>query len=391
MSRPRLGVGVVGFGWMGQAHSRGFRRLPAIFDDCPAQPVLTICADAVERRRAHAVDGFGFAEATGDWRKVVEHPEVDLVVVAAPNMLHVEITSAAAAAGKHVFCEKPVGGTPSDTATAERAARRAGVNSGVGYNYRWAPLVQYAKQLIDEGRLGRITNYRGRFLSCYGADPLGLLTWRFLRDQAGWGVSTDLLSHSVDLAMYLLGPITTVMGTGATFTEQRPLPSAAGTHYDRGQANDPTGAVTNEDWCAAIVTFASGPYGTFEASRSMVGPESQNALEVYGTKGAIIWDFERMNELQVCLPGEASQPGFTMVRGGDRFGYHGRFVPGQANGIGFEDLVTIEDYEFLRAVAEDRPFTPGFNEALAYVSVQDALLRSWHSRAWETVRSLRVE
>jgi predicted dehydrogenase len=387
--RPTIGIGVVGLGWMGQAHTRSYRRIPTLFPDRPAEPVLIACSDSVEARRSDALDDFGFREAMADWRAVVEHPDVAIVVVTAPNMLHVEIAAAAAAAGKHIFCEKPVGGTPAQTAAAERTARHAGVITGVGYNYRWAPLVLHAKQLIDEGRIGAVTNYRGRFLSCYGNDPLGLLTWRFLVGEGGHGVSTDLLSHSIDLAHFLNGPIASVTGVGETFIKERPLPRAAGTHYDRGAPGDPTGTVTNEDWFGAIVRFENGSVGTFETSRSMVGPESQNAFEIHGTLGSIAWDFERMNELRVHLHHDVEPSGYTTLFGGDRFPFHGRFVPGSANAIGFEDLVTIEDHQFLCAVAEGRSFVPGFAEAVEYVSVQDALLRSWESGRWEPVTSVK--
>jgi predicted dehydrogenase len=374
---------------MGQAHTRSYNRIPTLFPDRPADPVLVVCSDSVEARRTEALDDFGFREANVDWRAVVEHPDVDIVVVTAPNMLHVEIAGAAAASGKHIFCEKPVGGTPAQTARAEREARHAGVITGVGYNYRWAPLVLHAKQLIDDGRIGRVTNYRGRFLSCYGNDPLGLLTWRFLVGEGGHGVSTDLLSHSIDLAHFLNGPIASVTGIGETFITERPLPRAAGTHYDRGAPDDPTGRVTNEDWFGAIVRFENGSVGTFETSRSMVGPESQNAFEIHGTDGSIGWDFERMNELRVHLHHDGEPSGYTTLFGGDRFPFHGRFVPGSANAIGFEDLVTIEDHQFLCAVAEGRRFVPGFTEAVEYVSVQDALLRSWESGRWEPVTSVK--
>ena len=264
VTRRPLGIGVIGFGWMGQAHSRSYRRIPTLFPDRNADPELVVCADAVEARRVQAVEGFGFASATDDWRKVVEHPDVDVVVVTAPNMLHVEISSAAAANGKAVFCEKPVGGTPAQTVAAERAAR--GVITGVGYNYRWAPLVQEAKALIDDGRLGTDHQLPRPLPLVYGNDPLGVLSWRFLVDAAGYGVSTDLLSHAVDLAMHLIGPITEVVGVGETFIRERPLPGVEGTHYDRGRLGDPTGMVTNEDWFGAIVRFASGAMGTFESS-----------------------------------------------------------------------------------------------------------------------------
>jgi len=390
-ARRRIGVGVIGFGWLGQAHSRSLLRIPTLFGERGFDTELVVCGDTLPERREQAVGSFGFARAAADWRAVVEAPDVDVVFIAAPNMLHLELVAAAAAAGKHVFCEKPVGGTPEQTVRAEKAARAAGLISGVGYNYRCAPLVQYARQLIADGVLGEITNYRGRFFSMYGSDPLGVLSWRFLVDQAGHGVTTDLMSHSVDLALMLMGPITRVVGTTETFIRERPLPGAAGSHYGRGRPGDPTGTVTNEDYAGMLCEFASGARGTFEASRSIVGPESQNAFEVYGTKGALGWNLEQLNELQLYLVEDELHTGYRTVYGGDRFPYHGRFVPGSANGIGFEELVVIEDYEFCRSVAEGRDHRPGFGDAVEWVSVQAALLRSAESGRWEDVVSLREE
>ena len=311
-------------------------------------------------------------------------------MICAPNVVHCEMVEAAAASGKHVFCEKPVGGTPDQTARAEKACRDAGVITGVGYNYRFVPLVQHARNLIDAGELGQITNYRGRFLSVYGADPLGLLTWRFLLDQAGHGVSTDILSHAIDLAMMLNGPILRVVGTGETFIRERPLPSVSGTHYDRGAPGDTVGAVTNEDYFAAMVVFANGSRGTFESSRTMVGPQSQMAFDVHGTGGALSWNFETMNEMRLFRIIEGDR-GYTTVYAGERHPYHAGFVPGEANAIGFEDVVTIQDHEFLAAVAGGRPHTPGLEQALEYVSVQAALLRSWETGTWTDVVSLRID
>jgi predicted dehydrogenase len=350
---------------------------------------LVACADTSPERIDDAVQSFGFGRGTADWHEVVSDPAIDVVVIAAPNMLHVELVEAAAAAGKHVFCEKPVGGTPEQTVRAEKAVRDAGVISGVGYNYRWAPLVRYAAQLIADGSLGEITNYRGRFFSMYGSDPLGVLSWRFLVDQAGYGVTTDLMSHSVDLAQMLTGPITRVVGTTETFIGERPLPGAGGTHYGRGQEGDPTGAVTNEDYAGMLCEFANGARGTFEASRSIVGPESQMAFDVYGTKGALGWNLEKLNELQVYVAEDVPHTGYRTVFGGDRFPYHGNFVPGSANGIGFEDLIVIEDYEFCRSIVEGRAHKPGFAEAVEWVSVQAALLKSVQTGCWEDVVSLK--
>jgi predicted dehydrogenase len=387
MNTP-IGIGVIGFGWMGQAHSRSYLRIPTLFPGRTYDPRLVVCADNVTARREEAVGSFGFADATEHWRAVIEHPDVEVVVVTAPNMLHEELCVAAAAAGKHVFCEKPVGGTPEQTVRVAAAARRAGVITGVGYNYRWVPLVLHAKELIDAGRLGMITNYRGRFFSMYGSDPLGLLSWRFLQDQGGYGVSSDILSHAVDLATFLIGPITRLVGTQETFIKQRPLPAGTGgTHYARGRPDDPMGDVTNEDYAGALVEFANGARGTFESSRAIIGPESQMAFEVYGTRGSIAWNLEKLNELQVYLTDdeERAPRGYTTVYGGDRYPFHGHFVPGDANSIGFEDVVTIEDYAFLSSVAEGKPHDPGFEEAVDYVSFQAAWARSCATGQWEDV------
>jgi predicted dehydrogenase len=362
-SRRRIGVGVIGFGWLGQAHSRSLLRIPTLFEHRTFDPVLVACSDALPARVDQAMTSFAFERASVDWRAVVEDPDVEVVFIAAPNMVHVELIEAVAKAGKAVFCEKPVGGTPEHVIRAARAAREAKLLSGVGYNYR------------------------GRFFSMYGADPLGVNSWRFQLEAGGYGATSDLLSHAVDLAHMLLGPITRVTGTLETFIKERPAPVDGASHYGRGKPDDPRQAVTNEDYASMLCEFACGARGTFEASRTIVGPESQMAFDVYGTRGAVGWNFERLNELRVYRASEDRASGYTNVLGGERFAHHGVFVPGSGNPIGFEDLVTIEDYEFCSALAEGRPYEPGFEQALAWARVQDALLRSARSGAWEEVRS----
>ncbi len=373
---------------MGQAHARSVLRIPSLFAERSYAPELVVCADTVGERRAMASEGFGFAEVTEDWRAAVDRPDVDVVYVTTPNMLHEQVVMASVAVGKHVFCEKPVGGTPAQTVRCFEAAKSAGSITGVGYNYRYAPLVQHLRSLIDRGVLGEITNYRGRFFSMFGADPMGLLSWRFELDQAGHGVTSDILSHAVDLSMMLNGPITKVTGVGTTFIGERPIARPGASHYARGQPGDPRGPVTNEDYFAALAVFANGSLGTFEVSRTMVGPESQMAFDIYGTEGAASWNLETMNELQLHVApqgADTAERGYTTIRAGDRHPGHGAFVPGDANAIGFEDLVALEDHQYLSAVSDGRAHCAGFAEALAYVSVQAALLRSWKSGCWEDV------
>ena len=384
----QIGVAVLGLGWMGQAHSRSMLRIPSLFPDRSFDPVLVVCADTEEERRERAVRDFGFQRAVADWHDAINSDDVDVVWVTAPNMLHVPMIEAACAAGKAVFSEKPIGGTPAQTVAAFEAATAAGVRTGVGYNYLWAPLVMHARNLIASGALGEVTHYRGRFVSMYGSDELGLLTWRFIQDQAGYGVTSDILSHSVSMAQFLIGDITSVVGMRNTTIPQRPLPTGAASHYGRGRPEDPKGAVENEDFASMLCTFENGATGTFEVSRTMVGPESQNAFEVYGTKGAIGWNLEQMNELQYYKLTDDPSSGYTTILGGDRFPFHGVFSPGQANPIGFEDIVAIEDYSFLESLATEVPFSPSFREAVDVVSVQQALIESWDSKTWETVTDL---
>jgi len=390
MNKP-LGVAVLGLGWMGQVHSRAMLRMPSLFPNRSFDPKLVVCADTEEERRTRAVNDFGFQRAVADWREAVEADDVDVVWVTAPNMLHVPMIEAAAAAGKAVFSEKPIGGKPEQTVAAYNAAKAAGVRTAVGYNYLWAPLVLHAKELISSGALGEITHYRGRFLSMYGSDEMGLLTWRFILDQAGYGATSDILSHSISLAQFLVGDITEVVGMKNTTIPQRPLPTGAASHYGRGKPEDPKGDVENEDFASMLCWFKNGATGTFESSRTMVGPESQNAFEVYGTKGALAWNLEKMNELQYYRLTEDPSSGYTTIYGGDRFPFHGAFAPGQANSIGLEDLMAIEDYSFLEAITTGGDFSPSFREAVNVVSVQQALINSWESRSFEPVVDLSGE
>lgn len=383
----RLGIGVVGFGWMGQTHTRSYRVLPTHFPDGGVTPEVRMVADTSQERCDLARSRFGVPETTTDWRELVASPEVEIVDVTAPTVLHQAIVDAVAAEGKPVFCEKPVGIDPAATAAIERSAR--GVISGAGFNYRWAPLVQHAKELLDKGRLGDLTHYRGRFFSMYGRDRLGGLSWRYRKEEGGFGVLTDLMSHVVDMALHLGGPIDSLVSTQNTFVRERPLPPAGGSsHYARGGAQDPRGEVTNEDYVAAMVRFRNGGRGILEADRTMFGPQSQMAFEVNGTKGAAAWDHENLNQLRLYLAEEQPFDGFTEVLAGDTLPHQGSLVPGGGNSIGFEAMKVIEAHEFLRAVTEERRYRPDFGDALDVAAVADTMVRSWSSGTWEQVGEL---
>ncbi len=385
-----IGIGVIGMGWMGQVHSRSYGMIPQRFPDSGLEPRLVICSDNVEARAQKAQKMLGFEQSTTRWQDVIEHPDVQIVNIATPNSLHVEIVRAAAAAGKHIFCEKPVGRTPQETAEVEAIAREAGVLSFVGFNYRWAPLVMHAKKLIDEGKLGELTHFRGRFFSMYGSDPMGLLSWRFDKEVSGYGVLGDIMAHVMDMALFLTGPVKRVVSTSHTFIPERPKPiPGKGTHYSVGEPDDPKGPVTNEDYVGALVEFENGVRGSLEVSRTIFGPKNQFAFEINGTKGAMTWDFERMNELQLYLPtGDGLHDGFIRLVGGDQYPYHGNFNPGEGSGLGYEDMKIVEAYHFLKSVVDGEQAQPGFTEVLAVAEVHDAMIRSWDSGTWEDVKTL---
>ena len=387
-----IGIAVIGFGWMGQAHSRSYRNIPVYFPEANLHPRLITIVDTVQERLDLAVNNFGFEQGTTDWRTILDDPRVDVIDITAPNSMHQELAEAAAAAGKHIFCEKPVGISHDATAAIEYAARKADAITGCGFNYRWAPLVQHTQQLIADGRFGDLTHYRGKFFSMYGRDRLGLLTWRFLQEEAGYGVLLDIMSHSIDMAHYLAGPIKRLVAVKDTFIKERPLPKPGeGTHYDRGAPDDPKGAVTNEDYVGALVEFENGARGTLEVDRSIFGPQSSIGFELNGSKGAASWDHESLNQMKLYLPEESPSDGYIDVLGGDAFPHHGNFVPGGGNSIGYEDMKVIEALEFLKSVATGVQGSPGFAEALAVAEVSATMIRSFDSERWEDVTSLKIE
>ena len=375
-----IGIGVIGMGWMGEVHSRSYRAIPDRFFESGLFPRLVVCADQVEAR---------FERYTTDWHAVIADREVEVVNIAAPNGMHLEIIREAARAGKPILCEKPVGKDPQETVQSATVAHEAGVLTFVGYNYRWAPVVQYARQLISAGKLGRLTHYHGRFLNGYAADPNGFLSWRF-EQEYGLGTLSDLMSHVLDMAHMLAGSITRVSSDKEIFIRRRPIPQpGSGTHYDVGSSDGPMGDVTNEDYVNALVHFANGARGILEACRVINGAKCDMSFEIHGTKGAIKWSMERMNELQLQWRNDENpaEDGYTTLLSGPAHPYHRHFNPAWGLNLGYDDLKVIESYNFLRSVVSGQQGEPGFTEALAVANVQQAIMRSWESERWETVES----
>ncbi|MER7971290.1 MULTISPECIES: Gfo/Idh/MocA family oxidoreductase [unclassified Streptomyces] len=380
-----LGVAVVGFGWMGRVHTQAYARIPHHYPRLGLRPELVAVADEVPGRAEEAAAQFGFASATRDWREVLADPRVDAVSVTAPNFLHREIGVAVAEAGKHLWIEKPVGLDLADARAVADAVAAAGVRSAVGFNYRNAPAVERARELITGGAIGTVTHVAVRLFSDYAAHPESALTWRFERERGGTGVLGDLASHGADLARHLLGDITSLVADTAVFVPERARPTGATAGHTRA-AGGALGPVENEDHVGCLLRFASGARGVLEASRVAVGEQNNYGFAVHGTEGAVFWDFRRMNELAVSLgSGYQDQPVSTVYVGpGD--GEFGAFQPGAANAMGYDDLKVVEAQRFLRSIAEDAPFGAGLPDAVRAAAVVDAMVRSARDRAWVTVQ-----
>ena len=384
MAAP-LRVGIVGFGWMGQVHARAYARLRQHYPRTPLTPTLVAVADnAADTRLADAVAAYGFAETHADWRDLVARDDLDLISITGPNFIHRDVAVAAARAGKHIWVEKPAGRDASETREIADAARAAGVRSAVGFNYRNAPAVELARQLIADGRLGAVEHVTIRLLSDYAAHPDAGLTWRFQNAWAGSGVLGDLVSHGLDLGCYLVGELEELVCDRATFIPERPLvgPTTNRTAVTR---DGPRGPVENEDYVSALLRFAGGVRGVLESSRSAVGEQCTYGFEVHGERGALVWDFRRMGELQVALDQDYQNAAYAtrQVRPGD--GEFGAFQPGAGIALSFDDLKVIELQRLVHSIATGQPHGATIEDALRAAELVDAMADSADRRAWVSV------
>lgn len=384
--RRRLGVGVVSLGWMGRLHTRAYRRLAEYYPELGVDPVLVAAADPVEQAQAEAVDVLGFARATGDYREVLADPEVEVVSICAPNFLHHEIATAAVAAGKPFWIEKPMGVNAAQSRDIAEQAAAAGLVTAVGFNYRHAPGVAFARDLIRDGRLGRVTNLRVWFIADYASDPMGPLTWRYSRDRAGAGVVGDIMSHGIDLAQFLAGPIREVTAMTGTFVESRPIPLEQGIGHAKVALSSQTGPVENEDYVGLLARFDSGVLATMEASRVAIGPRAEYVVEVYGTQGSLRWDFADMSKFEVCLSSGSDTHGYTTVMAGSEHGEYGRFQPGPGQNLGFDDLKTIEGRLFVESVLTGKQLAPSAADAWSAAAVDEAAVASAKDGRWHPVQ-----
>jgi predicted dehydrogenase len=378
MAKRKLNIGLVGYGFMGRTHSNAFLQAPRFFD-LPFEPVLKgICARNPERARTFA-SNWGYETVETDWRKLVERKDVDLIDIASPNDTHAEIATAAAHAGKMVMCEKPLARTAAEAEGMAAAVERARVPNSVWYNYRRVPAVMLLRQLIDEGKLGRIFHYRAKFLQDWtisqdlpqGGEGL----WRLDVSVAGSGVTGDLLAHCIDTAMWLNGPIAEVTAMTETFIKQR-------RHTLTGKV-EPVGI---DDACAVLSRFQNGSLATFESTRYARGHKALYTLEINGEHASAAWDLHDLHRLQwFDHRDEGRVRGWRSIHitDGDHPYMKHWWVPGLQ--IGYEHTFIHQFADFCQAAAEGKSAAPTFRDGLATDYVTDAVLKSAKTGQWESV------
>jgi len=367
-----VNVAIIGTKFMGKAHSNAWSGAPKFFH-LGLNPVLKVACGQNERGTREFAQTWGWQETETDWHKVVERPDVDVIDICTPTYLHKDIAIAAAQNGKQIFCEKPMALSYAEAREMYEAAEKAGVLHYLNHNYRRCPAVAYAKQLIDEGKIGQIFHWRGAYLQDWITDPNFPLTWHLQKKYAGAGPHYDLNSHSVDLARYLVGEVAAVSAMMKQFYAKRPLPGSGAGTFKSGEGGGEMGEQTVDDASFMIAEFENGALGAFESSRFASGRKNYNYFEIYGSKGSLAFDLERMNELQFLnLDDPVDQQGFrTILVTNATHPYVAAWWP-PGHIIGYEHEFTHAVVDFLAAMEKGTPIVPNFCDGMRNMQVLEA-------------------
>jgi len=369
-----LRFGVIGTGYMGKAHAIALRTLPTAFPDVPV-PVLGSLADSDPARAKQLAEAWGFERSEANWEAVCADPNIDVVNICTPNNLHSAMALAAIKAGKHVYCEKPLALTGAEALGLHQAAAKAGVHTSMGFNYMCNPLISLARDMIAGGEIGEIFNFRGLYQEDYMFNPKTPFSWRCLRSQGGPGALADLGTHLINMAEYLLGPMKAVNGAMTTIHTQRQDPRSGAMR-----------TVENEDIAQVLVTFTRGCSGTMEISRIATGRKCGLCFEISGSKGSLVFDQERMNEIRYYASSDSRQQrGFRTILAGPEHADYGAFCPASGHGMGINDLKVIEVRNFLRAIATGEPSFEDFANGYRVQYLVDAIEASARERQWVDV------
>jgi predicted dehydrogenase len=381
-----INVALIGHQFMGKAHSNAYRQVSKFFPGKLEPRLKVICGKASKEELEATARQFGWEESDPDWRRVVERKDIDVVDISTPGFLHHPMAIAAAEAGKHLICEKPLANTLAEAKEMLRAVEKAGVKHYVNFNYRRVPAVALAKQLMADGRLGEIYHYHGAYLQDWIMDPQFPLVWRLEKKYAGSGALGDIGAHAADLAQFLNADITEVVGFMTTFIKERPLvdagPGAWGAKGGKGK-----GKVTVDDETNFLARFKNGSAGVFESTRFAGGRRNYNTLQIYGSKGSLAWNFERMNELEFFDRTEAgAEQGYkTILATEAAHPYVGAWWP-PGHIVGYEHTFVHAIHDFLTCLEKDRMPTPNFRDGVKVQAVLDAVERSAKAGKWEKVK-----
>ena len=368
MGKQTVGIGLVGAGFMGRCHANAFRTVAGLFD-LPVEPRLAVLADATDDLARRGADALGFGRSTADWQALVRDPEVGIVAITAPNALHAPIALAAIAAGKTVYCEKPLSTTAASALEMTEAAEAAGVTTRVGFNFLCNPMIRLAKEIIASGEIGEITGFRGRHAENYMASPDAPHSFR--TDPAGGGALADIGSHIVSMARYLIGPIAEVQADSRTIHPTRPV----------APGSEDRAPMEVDDMTHALLRFENGAAGSMEANWAATARHMDLSWEISGTKGALAFSQERMNEL-LLWSDRPGRSGYTRIESGPAHPPYGAFCPAPGHHLGFNDLKVIEVAELLAAHAGGDTPGPDFREAYLVQRVIEAMQQSDRSRGW---------
>ena len=385
-------IGLIGTGGMGKAHATAFKNVPLVFGNEPGRPILEIVADVDAKALEKWAAEFGFPRWTTNWHEIIDDPHVDVVDITTPNHLHAEMAIAAAQAGKHIYCEKPLATTSADAARIVVAVQKAGVISIVGFNYLKNPAQAFAKELISAGELGEITLFRGTFDQDFLANPDVPFSWRLDHALAGTGALGDLGSHTIAFAQFLVGDILEGCGLNATRIKERVVPAAGSGYAVTAQIGGEKRAVENEDIMEFLVRFDNGAIGTIGTSRIGMGRKLGLTYEIQGTKGSLFYTQERMNEIQLYRHTDPDrEKGYkTIYIGPEHRGYKAFF--GLAGiGLGYNDQKIIEAHDLITAVALNQPMQPDVRFAYRVNKVIDAVDRSCQEHRWVQVSEFDTE
>jgi predicted dehydrogenase len=369
-----LRFGLIGTGFMGKAHAIALQSVGTVFPEVAA-PKLDCLVDSDLDRAKDLAAAWGFARSGDDWQALCADPDIDVIDICTPNHLHKEMALVAAAAGKHIYCEKPLALSGPEAREIWQAAKAAGVRTSMGFNYMCNPLLGLAQEMIVAGELGEIFNFRGSYQEDYLSDPQSPFSWRCLRSQGGSGALNDLGTHLINMAEFLLGPMDSVYGSLSTVHSHRPDPTTGESH-----------AVENEDIAQVLVKFAQGSTGTMEISRVATGKKCGLDFEIHGTKGALMFDQERMNEIRLYKVDDTEgRRGHRTILSSPEHEDYANFCPAPGHGLGINDLKIIEVRNFLNSIATDTAIHCDFQNGWRVQAIVDAIEYSHLKHEWSDV------